>query len=286
MFRRIRPDWQYTWHEIDRVVVKGLRRRLNPQMSSLQIYSADEVRKFSPFYWRVLPIKKIVFNRGAFRNLRGWSEQAFSDEILKYPLAKLLKARLAEKFSFNFRNKGVVSGGFALETSRHAIGIMILVFALIGYSVADYLFYPEAYAESPWKLFPAFFGAALVVLVAAYYYLKDKGIPLAETIGLTCLLGCVAGLAMPMFALRINALTDERGLYLHYYQVVIKSDEVLLMPNSNELPVIDHFSYGAYWEQLGDGFKYGVMVRKGGLGFVQFDQGPIRDDMSSYYHGD
>lgn len=80
-------------------------------------------------------------------------------------------------------------------------------------------------------------------------------------------------------ALRINVVLDKNGSGIHDYRVTQGDDSVVLQPLEPGWPKIDYFAKDKYWKKFGKGDVYPVEVRKGILGFYQFNSSVIVRDI-------
>jgi hypothetical protein len=103
-----------------------------------------------------------------------------------------------------------------------------------------------------------------------------------EKTGLAMLIGMLVAAAMVPGALRINALTDTQGASTYDYYVTQSANGVVLRPVVDGMPVIDYFAKKKFWAGFGKNDTYSVQIRKGVLGFYQFNSSIIVDDIRKH----
>jgi hypothetical protein len=170
----------------------------------------------------------------------------------------------------------------SLEKNPHgrvAIGIVIL---LMLYAIIDFVAVPDSYIDEPFSLLPIFISAGIIGAILSGIWLYKSSLPLGEKTGLAFLIGMLVAVAMIPGALRINALTDTNGTTTYNYYVTQGTNSVVLKPIADGMPAIDYFSKNGFWEKFGPYDTFHVQIRKGVLGFYQFNSSVIVDDIRSY----
>ncbi len=159
---------------------------------------------------------------------------------------------------------------------RHPAGILVAV-SIVGafaYSVAETMLLSETYAAG----FPWLKVGAIALLGASAGLLVVRKVPLPgrEKVALPILLGVAAGFAAYPGLLRINMLTDDDGLRSEAFR---QAEDLRLVPLKENLPVIRAPRYDHYWRTFETGRIHEIEIRKGGLGFYQYDRAPIETAM-------
>lgn len=167
---------------------------------------------------------------------------------------------------------------FALDNNPHTVAALVLLFGAIAYGLGDFFINTEAYAEAP--LYLVYGGGALVVALVVLTWLRGAGIPRPESLGLSVMLGLAIGFALYPGLLRINQLTDARGLQTYVYHL---QDDLTLTPTKPKLPELTFPNAREYWESLEVGSVHELQLRQGALGFYQIDMAPLYQKTQEFY---
>lgn len=167
---------------------------------------------------------------------------------------------------------------FALDKNPHTMTALVILFGVIAYGLGDFFVNTETYAEAP--LYTIYGGSALVVALATLTWLRGAGIPHPERLGLSVILGLAIGCALYPGLLRINQLTDDRGLQTYVYHL---QDDLTLTPTNPELPKLVFPNAREYWESLETGSVHEFRLRQGSLGFYQIDMAPLYRKTQKFY---
>ena len=164
---------------------------------------------------------------------------------------------------------------YSLERNKHGRIATGIIFLLLVYTIVDLMAGPESYIDHPPLLTYLQVAAGVVAIVLSGLWLSKSALLSAEKIGLAVMIGVLAAIAMWPGALRINALFDNKGLVEYDCQVIQGAGSVILQPFNKEIPAIDYFATNKYWEKFGKDDLYPVKIRKGVLGFYQFNSAEI-----------
>jgi len=171
------------------------------------------------------------------------------------------------------------SAGFALEKNPWSLGVLVLFFLLVAYTLVDaFVLIGEIYVTRP--AYEAFAAGGLVAAIVATRLLRARGVPNLESSVLGVLLGTAIGCAVYPGALRLNQWTDSAGLRIHTYQ---SQGQGRFTPLDESLPELHFEDYPEYWREFGAGEDRDFELRRGGLGFYQLNMAPILDDIAAYY---
>jgi hypothetical protein len=277
--RFIHWDLGMRWSDIRAV---SLERELGSPRSdrvALILNDGTKTRRLRPISW-VEPqgAAEPLFARGLF----GVSQKAWlwTADIGQTPLVRYINERLPHLAvdAKNLEKQKI----FALEKDRHALTAAFVLLGLLAYAFIDFVAGPEAYAASWQGNLPLFAVTGVVCGFVTRHWLSFGTAPVTERALLSLMIGIAAGAAMYPAALRINAWTDADGLALHEYRVFHDKGRITLESDDPRLPSIDYFVPGPYWEQFSDGDSHPVLLRKGGLGFYQFNVNFVLEEIHEF----
>lgn len=280
--RALQPDWSLPWSQVRaaRIVVpKGL---YHPNLVALELDAAPKKRKLFVLRW-------VAADAAATPSPQpgSWRERLFAGSGTKRDVERTLREVEESPLVRYAKEAGVkvttdpargVGSGFALESNRHAIAGAALVITLLLYAVVDLAVDEEVYALSP--PFALFAVAGALVALAGMRWFASAGLPRAETLGLSLLLGGAFGFALYPGALRINAATDSEGLRPYDYRL---TGYVVFSPLDARIPELSFPRDADYWGQFKLGTVFPFELRKGGLGFWQVNMAPVHAKMHGYF---
>jgi hypothetical protein len=252
----------------------------NPRFAALELDSALGKRKVFLWRWAAAdaalsaPAPDMRPWRERFFDVRGRGDAAqAAREIEESPLI-----RFARHAGFAIDTEALPRSDFSLESNRHALAGAMLVIALLCYAIVDLAANEEIYAvDPPLVLFAV--GGAIAVLAGLLWF-ASAGVPRAETLGLSLLLGGAVGFAQYPGALRVNAATDSEGLRTYDYRL---TSYVVFSPLDARVPELSFPGDADYWGQFKLGTVHPFSLRKGGLGFYQVDMAPVHTKMRDYF---
>jgi hypothetical protein len=282
MLKRFKPDWSLAWNQVQKAELSALGIRLqSPEFALLTFISAADKRRIFPAHW----VDANNFTRPA-------SPFNFTFRMTAPPRDEIIDSLMTSEVMRYISNivphiaidttLGKTEVFTSLEKNPHgriALGIVAL---LILYAIIDFVAVPDSYIEEPFSLLPIFISAGLIGAILSGIWLYKSSLPLGEKTGLAFLIGMLVAVAMIPGALRINALTDIKGAVTYDYYVTQGKDSVVLRPVVESMPTIEYFAKNAFWNKFGSNDTYPVLVRKGGLGFYQFNSSVIVVDLRKH----
>jgi hypothetical protein len=283
VLKRFVPDWSLSWNQVQAVelgfAVGHPRRRTSPNVMLMSFVGPRERRRIAPILW-VDPdnyaAPKIL--RQAFRiRLRpeppaDMKKLAAECEVLRYLAAKQPQIR-------TIWNAAPVATMTSLEKNPHARIVLAMLALLFVYTLIDLVMGPESYIDDPHQFTGLYVGAGIAAGVLGGLWLSRSALKRVEQYGLAILLGAVAGFAMIPGALRINEFIGGNPLVSYDCRIIRDNDAIILQPLAPGIPPIKYFANNPYWAKFGKGAVYPVRIRKGILGFYQFDSDVITERM-------
>ena len=283
--QRFRPDWRLAWQALEAVEPAQRNAFGTVQPGAFDLVAGDQTRRVFPHLW---------FDPDEPPR-EGWRERLVVNAALdSLKLLAVLERSIVIQYlrdaGFEVKLEPVVKKAqtlFVLESSPHTIAALVLLAVLVAYAFIDGIALPETYVDVSGPLFTGFVALGVVAGLAVLGWLLAARIPAPESAVIALLTGVVVGVAAYPAALRLNMLTDSEGLQAYPYHVRHGvGPEVRLEPLDPALPVIDYFRWGPYWARFGQEDRYPVMLRSGGLGFYQFHQASIIDDIRRFEEGE
>lgn len=281
--KRINPDWFLAWNQIKRAElgtpIKG--RLLNQEGVLLTLESASDKRRIFPSHW----VNPANYSQSIslFKLPRKLIKQP-QDEILKSVMASEV-ARYISQYAPHITidsNLDKAESFNSLERNPHGRISIVIITLLILYAVIDLMVGSESYIDPPSSLAYIYISAGILGATLSAAWLYKSTLTNFEKSGLAMLIGVVVSAAMLPGALRINALTDTNGPVTYDYYVTQGAGRVVLRPVVNSMPVIDYFAKNNFWGKFGKNDTYPVQIRKGGLGFYQFNSSIIVEDIHNH----
>jgi hypothetical protein len=283
--RALQPDWFLQWSQVREIRIVMPKTMHHPNLAALEIDAGPAKRKLQALQWSV------VDSEGKAPESDGisWRERFFAGIGSARDRERTLRAVEQSAIVNYARQAGVkvtsgtprgIGSGFALESHRHALVAMLLVLSLLCYAVIDFVVNEEIYAVGPPLVLFALAGA--IVVLAGMLWLASAGVPRAETLGLSLLLGVAVAAALYPGSLRLNEATDDGGLRAHEYRL---TGYVVFSPSDSNLPVLEFPKDEDYWRQFKLGTTHRFELRRGGLGFYQVNMAPVHVKMREYFIG-
>jgi len=272
-FAGILKNWVPTWH-LDWAEIKTVSLGHTFTRGQLVITpETGKVRRLISHLW-VQEDKVSNGSRSLFlRIARQQQLQNDSIAILELPLLRYIR----EKAGINIDTKSRGDADFDLAGNPKTRTAMVILFGLLLYAIVDIPANMETYVLEP-PLWWFVTGGLFTVFITGSW-LSEKGIPVAHAWILGVLLGLVMAVAMYPGLLRLNQLTDARGLQVFEYQHMAPNR---FQPLDDRLPVILMPS-DDYWRSLPYDETTEFYLRRGALGFYQLDMGPLYKDMRQFY---
>jgi len=280
--RRLKPDWSLQWSQVRGIRIVVPKAMFHPNLVMLEIDAGPVKRRLQALHWSGDAEGKTAeaetwrerFFLGfrAARERDGALRKVEQSPVVRYAREAGVKVTAGDAPGIGYN--------FALEKHRHALVATVLVLSLLCYAVVDFAMNEEVYAvDPPLVLFGV--AGAIAVLVSMLW-LVSTGVPRAEALGLSLLLGAAAGAALYPGLLRVNEATDDEGLRPYDYRL---TEYVVFSPLDANLPVMTFPGVADYWRQFKIGTIHRFELRKGGLGFYQVNMQPVHVKMREYFSG-
>lgn len=273
------PGWFVRWDQITRARLDQAPFGRVPSLSPLTLTTRINKRHLRPHFW-VNPEtwKPVVKRRFGIRVEPGLPEQL--ENTIKSDLVKYVRSHITD-MEMNINIEAVVAGkkSFNLEDNPWSGGMSVALLLLLGYALVDtFIFKTEVFAgRPPLEVYAA--GGVLVAGVAAFLLYRAR-LPLYIYILLPVMLGLAFAAVVHPAILRINQLTDTSGLASYTY--VRQVDRRYFATDDGPPPI--SIDYPAdYWSQFMPGSTHEFELRKGGLGFWQLSETPLRESYYDYY---
>ena len=275
------PSWRIAWSELETVCPSTSNTLGVAVPGAIELITPQQTRRVLPYRW-IDPNEP---------ETEGWRERmAVSTGA---DTAKLILAMDRSLFINYLRDAGItvdletIAEGtpkqFALESNVHTRAAMVILAILALYVLIDVFVLPETYADFNGSFTVVYTVLGLATAAAAFGWLMATRVPMPESITLALLIGLVIGLACYPAALRLNMLTDPHGLQDTPYYVNNDDPRVVrLVPAGQGLPTIEYFKRVPYWTKFDKGDIFTVKLRKGMLGFYQFHQKSIIEDIRRF----
>ncbi len=282
--RALRPDWSLQWSQVREIRIVVPKAMFHPNLVTLEIDAGPVKRKLQALPWsgdaegKTAGAESIPWRERFFLGFRPASER---DRTLRtVEQSPLVRYAKEAGVKFTTGDAQGIGSGFALEKHRHALVATVLVLSLLCYAVVDFAMNEEVYAVDPPLVLFAVAGA--IAVLASMLWLVSAGVPRAETLGLSLLLGAAAAAALYPGLLRVNEATDDEGLRTYEYRL---TEYVVFSPVDPNLPVLEFPGVADYWRQFKLGTMHSFELRKGGLGFYQVNMEPVHARMREYLAG-
>ncbi len=277
VLRRFKSDWFIPWDQVQKTElgVPSVRAH-DPQFVILTLTTASEKQRILPAHW----VNPENYSRPLFQfsfSLKPATRDSITQSVMSSEVMQYLSKNVPNLAIDS--TLGTVEIGTSLEKNPHGRIALGIVFLLMTYTFLDLILGPESYIDQPSTLLPIYISAGILGAALSGLWLYKSALAAAEKVGLALLISVLVGVAMLPGALRINALTDTEGPVTYDYFVAQGSDGVVLRPVVEGLPTIDYFARNEFWNRFGKDDTYPVRLRKGGLGFYQFDAEAIVDDI-------
>lgn len=264
--KTFQPDWQISWSELSRVSY-GRRHPIAKKVPVTLVFHAGERRQevSTLLPWRPEGTRASASGDGRFHlSAVGHLEKAFARSALVSALEE--RGVLIDPGGETYNADG-------LRKSKAGIALSTITIACIAYAVFEIAFLTDTYVSPPWFELGAFgFFAALASGVLS----RGMELNLKEKTVLPVLVGLAVACAAYFGTLRLNLVLDGQQATLVEYRL---DDKGFLRPEVSELPLIDIRRYSRVRRDMQSDTWYPVQIRKGGLGFYQFDISHLRQSV-------
>src|SRR5260221_11705206 len=225
--RALRPDWSLQWSQVRGIRIVAPKAMFHPNLVMLELDAGPVKRKLQALHWSGDAEGKTAeaetWRERVFLGFRGARER--DGTLRKVEQSPLMRYAREAGVKITTGDVPGIGSGFALEKHRHALVATVLVLSLLCYAVVDFAMNEEVYAVDPPL---ALFGVAgAIAVLASMLWLVSAGVPRAEALGLSLLLGAAAGAALYPRLLAVNEANDYQGLRAHNYRL---TEVVLFLP--------------------------------------------------------
>jgi hypothetical protein len=284
---RFDPPWSVAWSAMRRVeaLPQGAHAHGPCELRSLVLVDAGGARRrLRPFAWerRGEPIAPRLSGGFLTMTRRGATEDArFAAHPLVTALAERGFAPAAPDpagLHWSQRPLAVAGTQFDLGSNPTAVGALVVGLVLAAYGIGELVVDRWRFASpEPVALFAA---CAALGAAAAGVVLRRAKVPWTESLVIALLLGGACWFAARPAALRANAATDADGAELVYYAV---APGLVLEPPDASWPRIEPAGFGfEYWSAFRAGDRYPLAMRRGALGFWEYDAGLVHEEVSAF----
>ena len=272
-------DWSLQWLEVRRAWIGPMFKFAGGQFTSLFFETDNKRRRIllypwvDPRHYRPRTLRKEKAYIDALKKQQGPEYEALTTEsaVVGY-IAEHVRGVEIEPAPTESIN-------FALEKNPWTLGVVVLFFLLVAYTMIDgFVLVGETYVTRP--AYEVFAIGGLVATIVVVRLLRAGGVPNLESGVLGILLGAAIGGALYPGALRLNQWTDSSGLHVYTYQ---SQGEGRFIPLGESLPELHFDDYPEYWRKFGVGEHQDFELRRGGLGFYQLNMASIHDAIVEHY---
>lgn len=275
----MKPDWFMRWSQIKTAYFKPaiLQIKPGPLSMTLVLETTSFQRKIVPCFWFELNDLEEIRS-----SLLKW--YSLAPPQMKYilphcPIIKYLTQMGIEINMEPVEKELKTQQNFTLESNPSSLTAVILFFVFLGYAILDIFINQENYVDTPF--YNVYIGSGILMAVFTMIWLIRAKVPKLESIIVALLLGGSFGWALYPGLLRINQLTDTKGLQT--YQYVLQKDSSLQAKDDSTLPRLYFQRDLDYWLHFERGTIHEIELRKGGLDFYQINMAPIYADMRKYF---
>jgi hypothetical protein len=268
LLRWQRLVWSLQWTDVRSATLLPPGREPNLTRLDLELETKGRKRWLMPLQW-VDPRgdDQLPESRLADR-LLGSTAQELRDTLLNTPIVQHLKALHIPLNLDAVAQRDSVP--FALDAHPHSRAALLLILGTFFYLNTETISAREIYVAGAFWVW--YIGIGCLAAGLATLWLHWARVPTGESLGLAMILGVVLAIALFPGALRLNQLTDTKGLRPYTY--VLQPDRSL-EPRDQALPTVRLERYYEYWQRLEPGSVSRVYLRRGGLGFYQVDLRPF-----------
>jgi hypothetical protein len=278
-FEFLYPGWFVRWDQVTYARLDQARFGLDPSFSPLTLLTRTGKHRLRPYFWvnpdTWKPVIKRRFGIPVKPDIAVKLEDVINADLVKYVSAHVTS------FEMNIKAGAVVAAkrSFQLEDSPWSSGMSVALLVLLGYALVDtFILKTEVFAgKPPVEIYAA--GGLLVAAVAAFLLFRTR-LPVYVCLLLPAMLGLAFAAALHPALLRINQLTDTIGLAGYVY---VRQADGRYLPEDDGLPplVLDYPT--DYWAQFQPGSTHEFQLRRGGLGYWQLSEVPLKEAYHNYY---
>jgi hypothetical protein len=272
----IMPSWSFQWSEVRRAEFKTNTYTQLPALVSAVFHTGLRKRAIRPYMW----VDATDFQAPSWKKQVGLTRpkpEEVATEVMNSPVMQFLQAQPHIKLAPLSADQ---LKPFALGKNPMALGFVAMFFIASIYALVDALFLnTETYATQP--LYPIYAAGGLATALIAVWLMRAAEVPITESLAVAVLTGGAFGAALYPGLLRVNELTDTRGLQTYEYKMI---EAGYFVPEQGGPPELRFPEpHREFWAQYAPGSKQAFELRKGGLGFYQIDMKPISNRIHDYY---
>ena len=278
-FDFLQPGWFVRWDQVTSARLDPPRFGVNPGLSALTLATRTHKRRLRPYAW-VNPDtwKRVIKRRFGFPVQPDKAE--LLESVINADLVKYVQSHIPG-MEMNI-GAGTAAAGkqfFHLDSNPWSGGMSVALLVLLGYALVDtFIVKTEVFAgEPPIEIYAA---GGLRVAAAAALLLVRARLPLYVCILLPAMLGLAFAAAAHPALLRINQLTDTSGLATYSY---VRQADGRYLPRDAGPPPVSRDYPPEYWSRFSPGSTHEFELRKGGLGFWQLSEVPLKEAYFDYF---
>jgi hypothetical protein len=278
-FDFLHPGWYVRWDQVTSARLDPPRFGLGPVLSALTLTTRTRKRRLRPYAW-VNPDtwKRVTKRRFGFPVQPDKAEQL--ENVINADLVKYVQSHIPG-MEMNIGTGTVATGKqlFRLEDNPWSGAMSVALLVLLGYAPVDtFIVKTEVFAgEPPVEIYAA--GGLLVAAAAALLLVRAR-LPLYVCILLPSMLGLAFAAALHPALLLINRLTDTSGLAAYSY---VRQADGRYLPRDVGPPPVAMDYPPEYWSRFLPGSTHEFELRKGGLGFWQLSEVPLKESYYNYF---
>ena len=277
-FDFLSPGWFIRWDQVTHARLDRARFGLDPVLSPLTLVTRTRKRRLRPLFW-VNPDtwKPVIKRRFGFPVKPGVAEQL--EKLVNADLVEYVRAHVTGMEMNAGTGDKAANQSFKLEDNPWSGGISVALLVLLGYALVDtFMLKTEVFAgEPPIEIYVV--AGLLVACVAAFLSFRAR-LPMYICILLPAMIGIAFAAASHPALLRINQLTDTSGLAAYSY---VRQADGRYLPEDVGPPPVSMDYPPEYWAQFSPGSTHQFELRKGGLGFWQLSEVPLKEAYFDYF---
>jgi len=277
-FDLLSPGWFVRWDQVTHARLDRARFGLDPVLSPLTLVTRTRERRLRPLFWvnpdTWKPVRK---RRFGFPVKPGVAEQL--ENLANADLVEYVRAHITGMEMNTGTGDKAAKQSFNLEDNPWSGGMAVALLVLLGYALVDtFMLKTEVFAgEPPIEIYMV--AGLLVACVAAFLSFRAR-LPMYICILLPAMIGIAFAAASHPALLRINQLTDTSGLANYTY---VRQADGRYRPKDIGPPSLSMDYPPEYWSQFMPGSTHEFALRRGGLGYWQLSEVPLKEAYYDYY---
>jgi len=275
-------DWDADWEDIENVDWLPTRKTALsaiPAVGRIKIETHGASHVINAALWA--DGENFPAWREARKNIRRrteWPNKTIMPSAADWENLPLVRALSGTKFAVSGRIPDLHRRvGFDLAKNTASRSALWVFFCTMAYAMIELFIHRFQWLpEIPWPLIT---GIALAALLASLLALLSRHVPLAESLGLSILVGPCIAAACLFGALRINEWTSSMPISAEY--LLAKSGE--LQATDAQLPALRFPDDHEYWGEQKAGSTHSFKIYRGILGFFQLDLSDYHAQILPFY---